>query len=144
MTRDGPSEGNTLSLYVYLLVGLMVDISSLKDFTEIAVQQLYANELFYILHNPLKALIQQSLKLHMQILLLVNALRSLPYFKFLFSFAVIMILTCTTTTKYTCLFPCLQIKHSSMEHQLLPAVQYANYRSFARRNTQKSVQYSLS
>lgn len=38
----------------------------------------------------------------------------------------ITILSCKTTTEYMCLFPSLQIMHSSMKHQLLPAVQYAN------------------
>lgn len=45
---------------------------------------------------------------------------------FLFNFAIIMIVTCKTTTLYMCLFPSSQIMHSSMEQQLLPQVQYAN------------------
>lgn len=43
-----------------------------------------------------------------------------------------------------CLIPSLQIMHSSMEHQLLPEVQYANYQSFERIDMHKSVQYCLS
>lgn len=65
-------------------------------------------------------------------------------FVFLFSFAIIMILTCKTTTEYTCLFPSLQIMHSSMERQLLPAVQYANCQSLERIDMHNSVQYCLS
>lgn len=55
-----------------------------------------------------------------------------------------MILTCKTTTEYTCLFPSLQIIHSSMERQLLPAVQYANCQSFGRLDMHNSIQYFLS
>ena len=55
-----------------------------------------------------------------------------------------MIVTCKTTTQYKCLFPSLQIMHSSTERQLLPAVQYANCHRFERIDMHKSIPYCLS
>lgn len=45
--------------------------------------------------------------------------------------------------EYMCLLPSSQIMHSSMEQQLLPEVQYANYQSFERIDMHKTIEHCL-